>query len=259
MLTGRMAKQVTDRQGAVLFVASAADTHAARLQQNFEAAFAEHLKPGEVMPNVALVAALVGRRLRAVNAALVEKSDAYDKELSDDAGPRERRDEAAATLTSEVVEIRSTLEATFGPGILREVGLDGKTEVEPKAILAKAKRLVDALGKPASAWPKPRRKGVTIDPAAWVADLVAPIMTLEKALTDVAREAREAQAASDAKTTAMAHNDDVFSRSAGCLSGLLRLVEEDTLARQVRPSGRRPGRVAEPEEEANGEDGDSGA
>ncbi|MDC3959938.1 hypothetical protein KEG38_39155 [Polyangium jinanense] len=249
-----MAKQVTDRQGAVALVASAADTHAVRLQQKFQAIFAEHLKPGEVMPDVGLVANLIGRRLGAVNTALVEKSDAYDRELSDDAGPRERRDEAAARLTSEIVEIRGTLEAAYGPAVLRELGLDGKTEVEPKAILAKAKRLVDELGRPVSAWPKPRRKGVMLDPAAWVSDLLGPIATLEQALADVAREAREAQAASDAKATAMAHNDDVFARSAGCLSGLLRLVAEDTLARQVRPSGRRPGRVAEPEESASGEE-----
>ncbi|MDI1433208.1 hypothetical protein [Polyangium sorediatum] len=252
-----MAKQVTDRQGAVVFVASAADTHAARLQQRFEALFAEHLRPGEVLPDVGLLGLLIARRLRATNATLVEKSDAYDKELSDDAAPRERRDEAAARLTSEIVEIRSTLEAAYGAGILRELGLDGKTEVEPKAILAKAKRLVDELGRPAGAWPKPRRKGVTIEPAAWVADLTKPIATLEQALSDVAREAREAQAASDAKATAMDRNDDVFARSAGCLSGLLRLAEEDTFARQVRPSGRKPGRVAEPEESTSGEEGSS--
>ncbi len=250
-----MAKQVTDRQGAVVFVASAADTHAARLQEKFAATFAEHLKPGEVMPEVGLVALLVARRLRAANATLVEKSDAYDKELSDDAGPRERRDEAAAKLTNEVVEIRSTLEAAFGAGILRELGLDGKTEVEPKAILAKAKRLVDELSRPAASWPKPRRKGLALDPSQWVADLTGPIATLEQSLADVAREAREAQAASDGKAVAMDRNDDVFSRSAGSLSGLLRLVEEDTLARQVRPSGRRPGRVAEPEEATSGEEG----
>lgn len=245
-----MAKQVTDRQGATHVVASAAETHAERLQEKFAAIFTPHLKGKEKLPDVGLVARLIARRLRATTDVLVDKSDAYDKELADDAGPREERDEKAATLTREVVEIRSLLEAAYGPGILRELGIDGKTDVEPKAILGKAKRLVDELTNPSRTWPKPRRKGVKIDPAAWVEDLQAPIQSLERAIEAVAREAREAQAANSAKINAMNQNDDVFSRSASCLSELLRLVEEDKLSGQVKPSGRRPGRVVEEAEDA---------
>src|SRR5690349_7384712 len=109
-----MAKQVTDRQGAVSTVASAAETHLDRLRTTFEELFKGELKKNEQLPDIGLVASLVARRLRRVNARLVEKSDAYDLELSDDTEPRERRDGAAAELTSHVVEIRGTLEATFG-------------------------------------------------------------------------------------------------------------------------------------------------
>jgi hypothetical protein len=253
-----MAKQVTDRQGATNFVASSAETHADELQEKFNANFAPFLEPMEKLPDVGLVVRLIARRLRATTAILVDKSDAYDKELADDAAPREARDEAAATLTSEIVEIRSLLEAAYGPSILREIGIDGKTDVEPKAILAKAKRLVDELKNPSRKWPKPRRKGVKIEPTSWIDDLMAPIQALEKALHDVAREAREAQAASNAKNIALDHNDDVFARSATGLSALLRLVHEDALAARVRPSGRRPGTVAEPEE-IPAEDAASGA
>src|SRR5262245_2157906 len=121
-----MAKQVTDRQGAVNMVASAAETHADRIQEKFQELFSDVLDKKEKMPDMRLVSLLCARKLRRVNVALVSASDAHDRELADDAGPREARDAAAATLTKEVVEIRGALEIAFGAGILTELGLDGK-------------------------------------------------------------------------------------------------------------------------------------
>lgn len=245
-----MAKQVTDRQGATDVVASSAETHADQIQEKFDTLFAPFLKPKEKLPDIRLVVQLIARRLRATTAMLVDRSDSYDKELTDDAAPRAARDESAATLTSEIVEIRGLLEAAYGPGILRELGIDGKTDVEPKAILAKAKRLVDELKNPSRKWPKPRRAGVKIEAASWIDGLMHPIHALEKALHEVTREAREAQAASNAKNLAMDENDEVFARSATAISAMLRLVQEDAFAARVRPSGRRPGTVADPEDPA---------
>ncbi|MCC6556137.1 MAG: hypothetical protein IT372_24520 [Polyangiaceae bacterium] len=252
-----MAKQVTDRQGAVNIVASAAETHADRFRAKFAEIFTPYLKKGEKLPDVGLVALLVARRMRALNETLVTKSDDHDAELADDVEPRERRDAAAAALTAELVEIRATLGGAFEPKLLREIGLEGKTEVEPKAVLAQAKRLVRELKSPRRKWPKPKRKGVQVNPGAWVEDLEREIDALEKAQIDVARELREGQAASDAKAQAMSANDDAFGRGAGWLSKLFSLLMDDTLAAKVRPAARRPGRVLEeeaPAEEAPAEE-----
>ena len=81
---------------------------------------------------------------------------------------------------------------------------------------------------------------------------------LEKALKDVSREAREAQAASDAKSKAMAANDDLFGRAATFISAALALVGDDDLAARVRPVGRRPGTAAGAEDAAGGERGGDG-
>jgi hypothetical protein len=99
-------------------VASSAETHAERIAKAFGDAFGDCLEAKEKMPDVALLLKLVARKLRRTNKALVEASDAYDKELSDDTGPREARDEAAAALTAEVVGIRSTIESALGAAML---------------------------------------------------------------------------------------------------------------------------------------------
>lgn len=238
-----MAKQVTDRQGATEAVASAAETHAARIAEAFTAAFADSLQGDEKMPDVALLVTLLARKLRRDNAALVKATEAYEKELTDDAAPREARDEAAAALTAEVVDIRGLLESTYGTPLLRSLGIDGKTEVEPKAILAQSGKLARSLQDPERTWPAPARKGVKIDPAEWADEIEAWSARLEKALKDVARETREAQAALDLKNRAMAANDVTFTRVARFLSAVFFLVGDDKLATKVRPSVRRPGTV----------------
>lgn len=230
-------------------VASAAETHTERIASRFEEMFKDCLEAKEKIPDVALLLKLVARKQRRVNKTLVEASSALAKELADDAPPREARDEAAAALTAEVVAIRATCEAAFGPAMLASLGIDGKTEVEPKAILAKSKRLVSELKDPARKWPKPARKGIKINHAEWIGDLEMWISTLEKALKDVARETREAQAASDAKDRAIRANDDHFMRIARFLSGFFFLVGDDKLAKRVRPSARRPGTALENSEE----------
>lgn len=243
-----MAKQVTDRQGSTETVASAAETHAARIAEAFTASFADCLEGKEKMPDVALLLALVSRKLRRTNAALVKASDAYDAELADDAAPREARDEAAAALTAEVVDIRAVIEAAHGPAMLRSLGLDGKTEVEPKAILSKSTKLASALADPKRKWPKPRRKGVKVEPKEWAVDLETYNARLDQALKDVMRETREAQAALDTKNRAMDANDDAFQRIARFVSALFFLVGDDTLATKVRPSARRPGTLLQESE-----------
>jgi hypothetical protein len=251
-----MAKQVTDRQGATNIVVSAAETHAERLREKFAAMCGDLLEGNEQMPDVGLLATLVARYHQRKSDSLVVASEEYDRELSDDAGPREDRDAAANALADEIIEIRDTLLAAFGPATIKRLGLEGKTDREAKAILAKAKRLVKDLKNPKTKWPTPKRKGVTVKPAEWAGDLEPHIKQLEKALKKVALELREAQAAGEKKTKAMQENDDSFGRGASFLSSAFRFVGDDVLSRQVRPSARRPGQILS-EEEATVSDGEA--
>jgi hypothetical protein len=256
-----MSRPLTDRQGATEIVASAAETHASRAAEKFSELFSDHLEGKEKIPDVALIFKLLARKQRAMTALVASADEAYEKELGDDAEPRERRDLASGKLASEIGEIRDTLDSTFGTALVKEIGLDGRVDTDPKAVLARAKRLVASLSDPDRTWPKPKRKGIKVDPSAWLEDLNGPIVVLETALGDVAREVREAQVASDTRNRALAANDDSFSRIAGATAALLRVVGDDALAARVRPSSRRPGQVATEEEgspAATGSGGTSG-
>lgn len=243
-----MSRPLTDRQGATEIVASAAETHASRAAEKFSELFADCLEGKEKIPDIALLFALLARKQRKMTALVATADEAYEKELGDDAEPRDRRDLASGKLALEIGEIRDTLDSTFGTVFVKEMGLDGRVDTDPKAVLERAKRLVTALSDPKKAWPKPKRKGIKVDHSAWLDDLNTPIAVLEAALGDVAREVREAQMASDARNRALAANDDSFSRVAGATSALLRAVGDDALAARVRPSTRKPGQVATEED-----------
>ena len=139
-----MSKPLTDRQGATEIVASAAETHA--------------VAPPKSSPSCSPTASKAKRRSPmwrwfsgsspASNgdySARRHADEAHEKELGDDAEPR---DAATATskLATELAEIRDTLDSTFGQRSSRSWGSTDGSSMDPKAVLARAKRLVTALG-----------------------------------------------------------------------------------------------------------------
>ncbi len=82
------------------------------------------------------------------------------------------------------------LQSMFGATLVKEVGIEGRVEPDPKTILARARKLAGALSDPERLWPKPSRKGIKIDPTAWLEDLTPLILVLEAALGDRRAAAR---------------------------------------------------------------------
>lgn len=242
-------KLVTDREKSARAVTAAADTHAAAVGEALANELAPHLAPGETMPDVALLVRLFGRKIAADNATLVKADTAHERELADDAAPREARDTAAAKVREILVDLRSSVDAAYGAAGLAVLGLTGTTPVDPSVLATAAASAVAALQDPERALPKPRRAGNQIDRAAFADELAAELPALQTALARVVTEDREKEATQTAKDRALASNDRTFTRGAGSLTALAAAAGLDELAAKVKPSGRRPGRTALEDEE----------
>lgn len=250
-----MAKEVNVREAAAETVAAAAEVHADRVSQAFKDRFQKFAPKKQAVPDMGVVLHILAGALRAAATDLVQKSEAHDAELSDDAAPREARDSATAELVQVMVNIRGTTETVYGRAGLKALGIDGRTPTDSKAIQEHARKFVKQLKDPGLKLPK-AQDGVTIDTGVWLAKVSKPLPVLTQARKDVAREEREAEITGNAKTKAMDSFDEMFGVVATFTSSMLDLIGEDDLAGRIKPSARRRGVTAEGEEAAGSGEGE---
>ena len=160
-------KQVTDRVKSARAVAAAAETHAAKIAAGVAVELTPHLRAGETLPDTGLLARLIGRKIAADSAALVAADRAHEQELSDDAGPREDRDEAAAKVRSVLVDLREAVESTYGARGLTLLGLEDAIAVDPSALATAGGSVQTTLKDATIQLPKPKRAGMTSDRGAF--------------------------------------------------------------------------------------------
>jgi hypothetical protein len=229
-------KQVTDRQKNAASVLAAQEAQVAPAAAEMEKVLSPLLRPGEVMPDAALLAALAGRLLAKRGEELVAADGAHAAELDDDGEPRSARDEATAALYGEVTRTRDWLRGYLGARGLRGLGFSGPTPQDPVVLSRFAGEVIDALQKPL---PPSQHAGATWDPSATVAALLAKRADLDRHLADVAREEREAQVTWAARDTAMEAFDRDYQRALGLIEGILRFGGQDALADRLRPTPRK--------------------
>jgi hypothetical protein len=248
-------KEVTDREKAVRDVVAAAETHGAAAADALTAQLGPLLKKGEKMPDVALLMALMARRLDGTGATLVRADEVHEKELGDDAEPRDRRDAAAATLYATSTEVRDQIASVNGDGAVTALGITGPTPTDASELATWASSLIKGLRDKALVLPPPKRRTARIDREVMAEELEAALLPLTRALKDVSRERREAEATQATKNAAMTSHDAAFSQTAGLCTALFRASGLDHVADRVRPSRRRPGRTEadDPVEPSNGE------
>lgn len=238
-------KQVVDRQKDSTAVLASVNTHTAVIRDGLAATLGSHLAPDESLPDFGLVLTLIGRALDARTRVMAESDTQHSTELADDDGFRATRDERAAELVNTVTSLREALEGIYSATEIQRYGIKGSTPRDPAQIAAFATALADRLE--TDALPTPRF-AANLDRLAIAAELRARVAPLGEALAHVAREAREAESTLVVRDTAVTAYERTFSRSAAALVALYRLAEQDELASRIRPSGRRPGRLAEPAE-----------
>lgn len=250
-------KLVTDREKSTNAVIAAARTHGAVAASAIAQALAGVLEKGEKQPDVALLLELCTRVLDRSIAQVVTTDKANEAELADDAEPRERRDELAATLNADIVELKEIATGILGRAVLQPLRLQGTTPRDPLALVRYAEGVAGALR--TVELPKSRVRGARFRAKEWVQRLEETIEGLSAALRDVAREAREAEGTLVAKNRALVEHDRTFGDVATLVSALLRMGGEVELAARVRPSVRRPGQTVEAAEGGQDAAPDAGA
>lgn len=247
-------KQITSREKATDSVIKSVVTHSENTGQAWIERYSPYLEEGETMPDMALAMRLVTREMGAKKTIMANASTAHEAELADDAKPRQERDQWQGNLIKKVVSSRDSIESVLGRLALRSLGVSGRTPSEPVALIKTAKKLVDGLEDEEVKLPEPRVEGVTIDRVKLAEGLRKAIDPLQKALDAVGLEERQAEATQTKKWEAITENDETFGNGARWLEQTYNLVGKTDIARRVRSSKRRPGRLVESDENQLDED-----
>lgn len=241
-----MSRLVSRRTRSARSVRQSAATHADSVGARLDAEFAA---AGVAAPPMDEVIKGLGRIIGARSDAMERADRAHEEELSDDAEPRHARDVAYADLAESFANLRDVIGVVGSAALVKRLGLSGRTPRTPDELLQAARIVRGRLAQIAI----PQAPGLAVDAPALAGRLDADIAALEQALTEVDREAREAEATLQAKHEAMAAYDQAFSGAAAALSALFLLADEPDLARRVRPSQRRPGRTVDEDGEGEGD------
>ncbi len=239
-----VSKMVTDRQKSSEAVQASARTH----KELAVAGIGAVLGP-EAGAAASVLLEQSAARLEGATAAMTAADDAHANELSDDAEPLKARDDASAEVYADLTEFREVGGAVYGDAYMTRLGFEGTTSRDPLALHRLSGFVLDALAHVPP--PAPRRKGLTLDVAAWTTTISKSRGTLGEALSKVATERREAELTQVAKNRSIEEYDHVFSVTATLVSAVLSAGGQKELARRVRPSVRHTGRTEEPEEPSN--------
>lgn len=164
------------------------------------------------------------------------------KELSDDLGFREVRDDSTDDLRTTVQRGRGGMVAGFGPSVLAKVGLAGEMPEDAAELAQVARAAADLVETAELGAPS-----LPIDRAAVASQLRESAARADRAHIDVIREEREAQDVRSRRDDADALARRVYVGFADAFAGLAIAVGRGDVASRVRTTARR--RAGEPEQE----------
>ncbi|MEO0323527.1 MAG: hypothetical protein AAF447_11265 [Myxococcota bacterium] len=228
-------KLVTDRQKSAELVLAIQGAQGARLGEGLGAT----LDAEPAAQALRFMTTLTGL-LADARDGMVRADAAHEAELGDDPAARQARDKSTDALRDLLVGLRDNVRGLYGTERERDI-FRQPTPFDPVVLARYAREVAGRLG--ALAGVPGRLAGSSLEPEPAAQALGAAATRLDDALTRVAEEAREAQVTLTAKDEALARYDAVFTATASTLAALFQLAGESELARRVRPSRRRPGRV----------------
>jgi uncharacterized membrane protein YgcG len=182
---------------------------------------------------------------------MLAADEAHIHELGDDDEPRVRRDAGAEELYQSLSDLREIAIGLHGAAILAPLRIDVMPAKDPAVIMGVARETATALRR--ITLPPSRVPNAKLDTEGWARRLDKERAVVEQAVTDVAREQREAETTLVAKNNSIAQHDVAQRALAGILSGLLDFIGESELADRVRPTERKSRKA-----KSGGDDGGGG-
>lgn len=252
-----LSKTVTDYLKSARELVTTLRTHRKTVSERLKNTLGPHVGKGETLPDGGFLLELFARHVEQEAQNLENADRLNNQELADDPEARRRRDEAAETLRSTLLEIKQALSALYGPEVLSSFSLPSEVSNDPTAIARIGSEVKEALGK--KSLPKPVLSGVKVDVGPWSAKLAKPLKKLETALRDVSREAAEAKATQVEKNRALLAFEDAFGASAAAGRGMLIAAGETEHAERISLSPRRGSGSGGGGDEEGGDEGESGA
>ncbi len=254
------------RQKASTVFRSVELTHVRDVLPSVEDRLRQVLSGEEVLPDLSLLIALLGRFQVRGTQQLIVADNAHEEELANDVEPRQRRDEAGERVRKKIVEVRRIATGLFGTERSVEVlGGSGQTAPvsEGERLWRQGEDTAQRLEDPGFTVPVMTTASLQFDPAALVSELRTDNAAFRQALDAVALQQRKAETSLEAKNARL---DDAKRIDAACgriYDGFFLLADRADLLDRFRRALRRSTRRAasstgdpSPETEDGSQDGE---
>ncbi len=240
-----------DRQKASTVFRSVEHSHIRDAIPLVEDQLREVLSGEETLPDVALLAALLGRVQVAGTRRLIAADKTHEEELANDVEPRLRRDEAGERVRKKMVEVRRIATGLFGPERSADLlGAPGQTApvAEGERLWRQGEDTVQRLEAPDFTAPAMTTASLQFDPTALASELRTDNAEFRQALDAVALGRRKAETTLEVKRAGLADAKRIDAAGGRIYEGFFLLADRadllDRLRRALRRSTRRTASVA---------------